>query len=309
VRSSDILIQNFRPGVMQKFGFTFEALHKINPRLVYASLSGFGATGPKADLPGVNMIALAMSGLAATTMTDGRPPSPLGFALCDVVASMWAAYGILAAYSWRLKTGRGQEVDTSLIEAGISLMVSPVAQYFHANSDALASNSRNDGNAPSGFFKCADGMYIAIFASYPALWDRFVAAMGLQHLAESSKFKTRDQRTKNAAELHKMLVDIFKEADANTWVERLVGAGIPASVVNDVGRMIKDEQVMARQMIVEQDHPTAGKLHLVGLPVKLSETPGAIASPAPSLGENTEELLRDLGHGDEIGALRNANVI
>jgi CoA:oxalate CoA-transferase len=309
VRSADILIQNFRPGLMEKLGLTYAQLKEHNPALIYASLSGYGNTGPKSGLPGVNMIALAESGLAATTIFDDRPPVPLGYALCDIVASMWASHGILSAYVRRLKTGKGQEIDISLVEAGLSLMFSPVAMHYHVKGDWSGRNSRNDGNAPSGFFMTNDGTYVAVFASYPALWDRFVAAMSLQDLTNDPRFSSRDQRTTNAKELHEILARIFLTKPTDHWVRVLVEAGVPASPVNDVGRMVKDEQVIAREMIVEQDHPTAGKIHVIGIPVKLSETPGSIRTPAPLLGEQTAEVLGELGYADKLESLKRDGII
>ena len=179
IKTADVLIQNFRPGLMKKLRLTYDDLKKVNPALIYASLSGYGNTGPKANWPGVNMIALAESGLAATTIEGENPPVPLGYALCDVVASMWASTGILSAYVRSLKTGKGQEVDMSLLEAGISLMISPVAQHFHAKGDWLAQTGHTDSNAPSGFFRCSDGLFLTVLASYPALWDRFVEVMNV----------------------------------------------------------------------------------------------------------------------------------
>ncbi len=309
VRSADILIQNFRPGTMKKLGLTYPELKQHNPGLVYASLSGYGNSGPKSAFPGVNMIALAESGLASTTIADGRPPVPLGYALCDVVGSMWASHGILSAYVRRLKTGQGQEVDMSLLEAGISLMFSPVAMTDHVKGDFTKKVGRSDGNAPAGFFKSADGSYVAIFASYPALWERFIKAMKLEHLAKEPRFATRDQRTSNSQALHAILADIIVTRDTAHWVDLLVRAGVPAAPVNTARQMMADEQVQARDMIVEQDHPVAGKIHVVGVPVKLSDTPGGVRTPAPLLGEHTEEVLAGLGYGERIAELKRAGVI
>jgi CoA:oxalate CoA-transferase len=309
VRSADILIQNFRPGVMKKLGLTYADLQQHNPALVYASLSGYGSTGPKAGLAGVNMIALAESGLAATTISEGRAPVPLGYALCDVVASMWASHGILSAYIRRLKTGKGQEVDMSLLEAGVSLMFSPVAMNDHVRGDWMKKVGRNDANAPAGFFKSADGSYVAIFGSYPALWERFMKAMGLQHLADDPRFVSRDQRTSNSAALHAILAEIILTKDTQHWVDVLEKAGVPVAPVNTAGQMVADEQVLAREMIVEQDHPTAGKIRVVGVPVKLSETPGRVRTPAPLLGEHTAEVLSGLGYGDRIEKLKQSGII
>jgi len=309
VRTADVVIQNFRPGLMKKLRLTYDDLKEINPALVYASLSGYGNTGPKADFPGVNMIALAESGLASTTISGDSPPVPLGYALCDVVASMWASTGILSAYIHRLKTGKGQEVDMSLLEAGLSLMVSPVAQHYHVKGDWVAQTGRTDSNAPSGFFRCADGFYLTVFASYPALWDRFVKVMKLEHLTADARFATRDARTVNAQALHDIIEPMYETKPVDYWVELLVNAGVPAAPVNPVGRVIQDEQVIAREMIVTQMHPTAGEIHVVGVPVKLSETPGSIRTPAPLLGEHTDEVISALGHGARLAELRQNAVI
>ena len=310
VKTADIVVQNFRPGLMKKLGIDYPVLKKINPALVYASLSGYGNTGPKASHAGVNMIALAESGLASTTIIGDLPPVPMGYALCDVVASMWASHGILSAYVSRLKTGKGQEVDMSLLEAGISLMISPVAQHFHVKGDWVAQTGRTDSNAPSGFFLCSDGTYLTVFASYPALWDRFMEAMDLKHLASDPRFATRDARTINAEALHDIIAKIYRTQPTDHWVELLVKAGIPASPVNNVARMMADPQVIAREMIVETDHPTAGKIKTIGVPVKLSETPGGVHTRAPLLGEHTAEVIGALGYKkDQLDKLKQAGVV
>lgn len=309
VRTSDVLIQNFRPGVVTKLGLGYDTLKEVNPALIYANLSGYGTTGPKADLPGVNMIALAESGLASTTISEGRAPEPLGYALCDVVASMWTAYGILAAYIRREKTGHGQEVDMSLLEAGVSLMFSPVAQHYHGARNWAAANRRNDGNAPAGFFLTRDGSYVAVFASYPALWQRFIKAMGVEHLAEDPRFATRNARTANSAAMHDILGEIFETNDTSYWVDLLGKAGVPTAPVRTAGQMVEDEQVLARDLIVDQVHPTAGPIRVIGVPVKLSETPGTVRTPAPLLGEHTREIVASLGRADQLETLESEGVI
>ncbi len=309
IRTTDILVQNFRPGVMKKLGLAYDDLKSVNPGLVYVTISGYGETGPKAGLPGVNMIALAESGLAATSMVDGRPPVPVGTALCDIVAAMWASNGALAAYVRRLRTGQGQELETSLVEAGVSLMYSPVAMHDHAKTRGREQSRKNDGNAPSGFFKTSDGSYLTVFASYPALWERFVRAMDLEYLAEEERFRTRDQRTANAAELHAILAEIFATRPTPEWVKLLVDAGVPASPVNTVGQMVDDEHLRARDMVHMQRHPTAGDLRLLGLPVKLSGTPGGIRTPAPALGEHTRAVLETLGFEKKYESLKERGII
>ena len=309
VKTADIVIQNFRPGLMKKLRLTYDDLKKVNPKLIYASLSGYGNTGPKAEWPGVNMIALAESGLAATTIEGERPPVPLGYALCDVVASMWASTGILSAYVRALKTGKGQEVDMSLLEAGLSLMMSPLAQHFHVKGDWVAQTGHTDSNAPSGFFRCSDGLFLTVFASYPALWDRFVEVMDLRHLKADERFATRDARTVNARALHDIIAPIYAQKPVDYWVQLLVKAGVPAAPVNTMDRVIEDEQVIAREMIVKQQHPTAGEISVIGVPVKLSETPGSVRTPAPLLGQHTNEILGALGFGERLESLRRDGVI
>jgi len=307
IKDADAIIQNFRPGVMEKLGLTYERMKKVNPALIYATLSGYGSSGPKAGLAGVNMIALAESGLASTTIHDGSPPVPLGYALCDIVAAMWTSHAILAAYVHRMKTGEGQQIDMSLLEAGISLMYSPLAMNDHAGGN-WQRTSRTDGNAPSGFFQGGDGAWFTVFASYPALWDRFVGVVKVG-LENDPRFSTRDKRTSSAVELHKVIGDEFRKESADFWVERFQKAGVPAAKVNSVREVAEDAHVNARHMVVEQEHPTAGALRLFGVPAKFSETPGEIRTPSPSLGQHTLEVLDRLGYGARAEDLRSKGVV
>jgi crotonobetainyl-CoA:carnitine CoA-transferase CaiB-like acyl-CoA transferase len=309
IAKADVLVENFRPGTLTKLGLDYASLSARFPRLIYCSISGFGHTGPRWKQPGYDAIMQAEGGLMSITGTADAPPVRLGVAIVDIVSGMFAAYGVSMALLARERTGKGQEVDMSLLEAGLSLMMSPVAQHFHVKGDWVAQTGRNDSNAPSGFFRCSDGSYLTVFASYPALWDRFVETMNLQHLATDPRFSTRDARTVNADALHEIIAKIYATKPTDYWVDVLVKAGIPASPVNTVGQMIADKQVVAREMIVEQVHPTAGRISVVGVPVKLSETPGSVRTPAPLLGEHTADILTALGYGDRLGALKTAGVI
>ena len=217
-------------GLMKKLEATYDELREVNPALIYGSLSGYGNTGPKADWPGVNMIALAESGLAATTIDGDNPPIPLGYAFAMSSPRCGRAPESCSAYVRRLKTGKGQEVDMSLLEAGLSLMMSPVAQHFHVKGDWVAQTGHTDSNAPSGFFRCSDGLFLTVFASYPALWDRFVEVMNLQHLKTDDRFATRDARTVNARALHDIIAPIYAQKPVDYWVELLVKAGVQDDV-------------------------------------------------------------------------------
>ncbi len=197
----------------------------------------------------------------------------------------------------------------SLLEAGVSLMFSPVAQHYYGAKDWVALNRRNDANAPAGFFKTRDGSYVAVFASYPALWERFIEAMGVQHLANDPRFVSRNKRTANSPVLHEIMGEIFATEDTDHWVELLTKAGVPTAPVRTAGQMVENDQVLARDLIVDQEHPTAGPIRVIGVPVKLSETPGKVRTPAPLLGEHTHEIVASLGHGDELESLEKSGVI
>jgi CoA:oxalate CoA-transferase len=308
VRTADALVQNLRPGALKKLGLDYDSLKKINPKLIYTSVSGYGRTGPDANKAGVDQVAIAATGLAATTMTDAvGTPVALGTPVCDYMAAMWACHGTLCAYIARGKTGKGQKVDASLIEAGLSLMIGPTAMHFH--------NPHYTGyqtwiNGPSEFILAGDQRYVSVFASYPALWERFVAALQEKELSDNPKFKTRDLRTKNVKELRAVLRAIFAKYPSSHWVNILTEASVPVSLVNTIAETLESPQVRALDMVHEQDHPTAGKIRVLGVPVSLSETPGRIRTPAPLLGEHTNEVLRSLDLSeDDVEALRRDGIV
>lgn len=308
VRKSDVLIQNMRPGALERLKLGYEELHAVNPRLIYTSISGYGRVGPDAGRAGVDQIAIAATGLAATTMADvTTPPVALGTPICDITAAMWACHGTLCAYIWRQKTGLGQRVDASLYEAGLSLMIGPVAKHFHTPGYA---GLKTSFNGPSEFLLAADKKYVALFASYPALWERFVEAVQLEGLAEDPRFKTRELRTANAKELRQVLSSLFATKPSPYWVALLREAGVPVSPVNIISEALCDPQAQASEMLREQVHPVAGSIHVLGIPVKLSATPGQIRTPAPLLSEHTEQVLEELQLSQErLNELRSASVI
>lgn len=292
VRDSDVLIQNMRPGTLERLRLGYEDLKAVNPALIYTSVSGFGRSGPDANLPGVDQIAVAITGLAATTMAEATThPGILGAPVCDMTAGMLACHGTLCAYIWQQKTGLGQRVDASLLEAGLSLMINPVAKHFHT---AGYTGLKTAYNGAAEFLLAADKKYVSIFASYPALWGRLVKALQVESLSEDPRFKTRELRTANAKELGEVLAEIFATKPSHYWVALLYEAGVPVSAVNTISEALRDPQVRATGMLQEHAHPNAGPIHLLGVAVKLSATPGGIRTPAPLLGQDTEEVLRRL---------------
>jgi crotonobetainyl-CoA:carnitine CoA-transferase CaiB-like acyl-CoA transferase len=308
VKTADVLVQNMRPGALKRMALSYDDLKAVNPRLIYTSVSGYGRKGPHADRAGVDQVAIAATGLAATTMADSvSTPVAMGAPVCDYMAAMWACHGTLCAFIARGATGEGQQVDTSLLEAGMSLMVGPVAMHFH-HPDYTGYQTWING--PSEFLLAKDDRYVSLFASFPALWKRLVETLQDADLAANPLYQTRELRTKNVTSLRTALRRIFATQPSHHWVKLLGDAGVPCSLVNTVGEALANPQVVALGLLQEQQHPTAGQLHVLGVPVTLSETPGRVRTPAPLLGEHTNEILGALRLGEnELRMLRDTSVI
>jgi len=308
VRTADVLIQNMRPGALDRLGLSYDDVKAVNPRLIYTSLSGYGHTGPDARRAGVDQVAIAATGLAATTMAHAcDTPVALGAPICDYVAAMWACHGTLCAYLARGQSGLGQKVDASLLGAGLSLMIGPTAMFFHTPG---YTGYQTWINGPSEFVRAGDGRFVSVFASYPALWERLVRVLPDEGLGLDPRFATREQRTKNVVALREALNRIFAREPANYWVELLSSAGVPVSLVRTIGEVLEDPQVIALEMIQECEHPAAGTLRVLGVPVRLSATPGSVRRPAPLLGEHTDAVLVQAGMSpEELSELRNDDIV
>ncbi|MFE1597581.1 CaiB/BaiF CoA transferase family protein [Methylobacterium sp. ID0610] len=300
-RDADILIENYRAGTMERLGLGYESLRAGNPGLIYCSLSGFGRTGPYADRAGFDLVAQGMSGLMSITGEGpGRPPVKSGAPVTDITAGILAAMGVLAAYSHRLKTGEGQQVDTSLFEAGI-------VQTYWQSAIALATGvapgpmgSAHPLNAPYEAFPTADG-WITVGAANQTNWLRLLAVLGAEALAEDPRFADNRGRMAHRQDLAAVLAAHFREATSAEWLARLEAGGVPAGPVLDVAAMHRDPQTLAREMVVEVDHPRAGPMRTLGLPVKFSGTPGRVHGPAPLLGEHSRAILGQ--HGYDAAAI------
>lgn len=301
IAGADILIENFRHDTMQKLGLGYETLKADNPGLVYCGLSGFGRTGPYGTRGGFDLIAQGMSGLMSITGEGpGRPPVKVGAPLTDITAGVVAAMGCLAAYVHRLKTGEGQVVDTSLLEAGIIHTYWQSAIAFATGISPGPMGSAHPLNAPYQAFRTADG-WINVGAANQANWLRLLKVLDAPALAEDARFATNADRMAHLAELEAVLTPFFEAHTTAQWLDIFETAGLPAGPVLTVGEMHQDPQVIAREMVVPLDHPKAGRTHAIGLPVKLSATPGGIRRPAPLLGEHTREVLSEVGlTGEEI---------
>jgi crotonobetainyl-CoA:carnitine CoA-transferase CaiB-like acyl-CoA transferase len=295
---ADVLIENYRRGTMERMGFGYEALHASNPRLVYCSISGFGRTGPYAHRGGFDLVAQAMSGLMSITGEGpGCPPVKLGAPVTDVTAGILACVGILAALHSRASSGQGQMVDTSLFEAGI---IHTYWQSAIALATGKAPGPMGTGhplNAPYQAFPVADG-WITIGAANQGNWLRLLEALEAPELGDDPRFANNPERMRNLPALNAALTLLFKHRTSAEWLRRLEEAGVPAGPVLDVNQMHADPQTLAREMVVETTHPTAGRVRAIGLPIKFSDTPGGIRRAAPVLGQHTREVLRDHGFSD-----------
>ena len=306
---SDVFVQNFRPGSLERMGLGHEQLREINPALVYCTISGFGTTGPYARRAGFDLVAQGMSGLMSINGHLGGPPAKVGVPITDLNAGIFAAYGILTAYIHRLKTGEGQHVDTSLMESGIAYTFWESAMYFATGNIPGPMGSAHRLTAPYQAFHTSDG-YVNIGAANQSNWERLCRAIGRDKLVEDTRFLQPSDRMDNIDDLTATLDETFASENSQHWLDTLAEAGVPAGPIYNMADVYADPQVQAREMMVEMDHPTAGRIKNIGMPVKLSETPGSVRSPSPLLGQHTDDVLSDMGCSeDEIAGLRAARVI
>ena len=307
LKTADVVIENYRPGTMQRLGMGYETLRERNRGLIYCQITGFGVTGPYADRPGFDLIGQGISGLMSITGEGaGRPPIKAGVPVGDIGAGMLAAMGILAAYIHRLKTGDGQLVDTSLLEASI-VNTSWVSAIFLATGVSPgALGSAHPLAAPYQAIQTSDG-WVNIGAANQANWLRLVEVIGKPELAEDARFVDNSDRMQNLPILIDILTDSFKQSNTSDWLTRLESSGIPAGPVLSIGDMLKDPQVLARDMVVEVEHSRLGPVKALGSPVKFSHTPTEIKRGAPLLGEHTQEVLGEYGYSvSEIDDLATA---
>ncbi|MEF2548348.1 CoA transferase [Aurantimonas sp. E1-2-R+4] len=298
LETADVVIENYRMGTMEKLGLGYEDLRKANPGLIYCEISGFGRSGPYASRGGFDLIAQGMSGLMSITGEGpGRPPVKSGAPVTDITAGILAALGCSSAYARKLQTGEGQKVDTSLFEAGITHTYWQSAIAFATGVSPGPLGSAHPLNAPYQAFQTADG-WITVGAANQKNWERMLAVVGAQELANDQRFSNNSGRMQNLAALEDILNGYFSRQSSAEWLERLETAGVPAGPVLDVGEMHSDPQTLAREMVVETEHPKAGPVKAIGLPIKFSETPGGVTRPAPLLGEHTREVLSQAGYDD-----------
>jgi len=304
VRSADVLIENFRPGVMERLGIGYDSLSQINPRLIYGSLTAFGPKGPYADKAGFDRLAQGMSGAMFKKDEEGRP-LPNGIWIGDWGSPMLMAFGIMTALFTRDRTGRGQRVETSLLQAAMAMQYS---QLTVVEDNPTPPRDEN----PTGYnsYRCSDGVFLNVTVYFPDQLNRLFQVLDLPHLVDDPRLHDPLRRHELDQEVDPVMAELFATQPSQVWIDALVEADVPCAPIIDRANVRFEEQIRANEMMVSIQHPVVGPTHIVGTPVRLSETPPVQLQPAPTLGQHTDEILGELGYSPErIKELREAEVI
>lgn len=306
VRTADVVVESFRPGVAAKLGIDYESLRQINDRIIHASISGFGQTGPYSSRPGYDLIAQAMSGIMSVTGDASGDPVKSGVPVADLSAGLFCAVGILSACMARQETGRGQAVDASLYDSALALSIWETSELWATGRAPERLGSAHRVNAPYQALRTRDG-YLTVGANNDRLWERLCSVLERRDLLDDERFASNSDRVRERKALAEELERTLVERDTDDWIDRILEAGVPAGPIHDYRQSCEDPHTIAREMVVEVDHPVEGKIPALGIPVKLSGTPGRIARAAPGLGEHTDEVLEAIGYSPkDIAAMRAA---
>jgi crotonobetainyl-CoA:carnitine CoA-transferase CaiB-like acyl-CoA transferase len=307
--ATDVMLENFRPGTAARLGLGYQELSERNPRLIYASISGYGQTGPSAPLPGYDAVAQAISGMMSVTGEADGEPVRSGTSLADVGAGMYAVIGILAALHARESTGRGQQVDIALLDGQLSWLTYVAGKYFATGVTPGRFGSAHESVAPYQVFPTADEPLMVAVGS-DGLWRRFTAATGLDELTDDPRYATNPARVSHRDTLVPAITKALAARGCVEWADLLNAAGVPAGPVNTVPAALEQPQVAAREMVVEVEHPVAGTLKMLGSPLKLSGQPVSFRHPPPTLGQHTDQVLAEAGYtAAEITGLRDAGIV
>ncbi|MFP3393114.1 CaiB/BaiF CoA transferase family protein [Brevibacillus sp. SIMBA_040] len=299
VKTADVFIENFRPGVTKKLGIDYRTLRKLNPGLIYCSISGYGQTGPYSQKGGYDIMAQGLSGLMSMTGEKNGRPVKNGIAIHDIAAGMTAIYSIMAAYIHKLSTGEGQYIDLSLVDSGLAWTVWESAAYFGAGEVSRANGSAHRVTAPYQGFPTKNG-HILVGAGNQKLWEKFCRdVIEREELIDDPRFLTNSERQANLEELEQVIQDVLIQEDSKHWLAKLDAAGVPSSPIYSYDEALNDPHIRSRDMVIEYDHPLGGRIQSLGFPAKMSKTPGQVKRPAPLLGQHTKEVLAELQYSEE----------
>ena len=310
LQQADVLVENFRPGTMERLGLGYESIARRCPRLVYCSISGFGQTGPRRAEPGYDAVIQGEAGLMSITGAADGPPFRLGVAIADIVSGMFAAQGIAMALLARVRTGRGQRVDVGMLDATAALLTYQAGIYFATGVTPGRMGNRHPTIVPYETFPGSDGEFVVAVGN-DEQWRRFCRIIGAAPLADDERFATNRARVSHYDELRPLVVERLRSRRRDDWVGDLKAAGVPCGSVREVAEVLEDPQLEARRMIETVDHVSAGAVRVLGVPIKLSDTPGAVRTAPPALGQHTDRILEeDAGlSADEIETLRSSKAI
>ena len=309
VARADVMVENFRPGTLERAGFGWPAMHERFPRLVYASIAGYGQTGPRKDEAGYDAVMQAEGGLMSVTGDADRPGYRLGVAITDMVAGLYCAQGITAALLARERSGHGQRVDIGMLDTTAALLTYQAANWFATGKTPQRQGNRHATIAPYETFTTADGE-IVIAVGNDEIWKRFCPAAGLPELAADPRFATNKDRMANYDAMRPPIDRAFRTATSAEWIARLNAAGVPNGAVRDIGQMLNDPHLAAREMVQTLMHPTIGATRVIGAPIKLSDTPASLRTAPPVLGQHTDAVLAELGYSAaDVSQLRETRVV
>ena len=310
VAQSDVVVENFTPGVMGRLGLEYETVKQANPNIIYCSISGFGQDGPYQSRPAYDQIMQGISGLMSITGELGGEPQKVGVAVTDIGSGMWAAFAVMSALHHRSQHGEGQYIDISMLDAQIAWLTYQAAYYFAYDRPPQRLGAAHPTLVPYQAFMCQDGKYLNVAVGSERLWDRFCQAVKREDLKDRPEFATNGVRVENRATLVPLLQEYFLTRAADDWVADLQQHNVPAGPINDLADVFSDPQVLHREMLLEMNHPTLGAIKQTGLPIKFSRTPGGLDRPPPLLGEHNGQILKDLGYSDaQIAEMAEKSVI
>lgn len=290
VKQADVVLENYRPGTMEKLGLGYDELKTINPSIIYAACSGFGHTGPYSARPAYDVIVQAMGGIMSITGQEDGEPTRVGASIGDITAGLYTAIGVLIALHHRNQTGEGQKIDVSMLDCQVAILENATARYFTTGVSPKPIGNRHPSITPFEAFKTKD-RYIVIAVGNDRLWQKFCNLIQHPELIDDERFSTNDQRTVNRPALKPILEAVFLTRTTDEWQQLLDEAGIPVGPLNRIEDIVNDPQIIARDMVLEVEHPVAGKVKMPGIPIKMSKTPGEVTLPAPLLGQHTEAVL------------------